>query len=80
MTLPKASPEPLTSQYDVALLDLDGVVYIGAAAIDGAPEALRKAQAEGMRLGYVTNNAFRTPAAVAALLTGMGVPAEPGDV
>jgi glycerol-1-phosphatase len=76
---PEAS-EPLVAAYDVALLDLDGVVYLGGTAISGAPEALRKAQAEGMRLAYVTNNAFRTPAAVAALLQGMGVPAESGDV
>jgi HAD superfamily hydrolase (TIGR01450 family) len=72
--------EPLHSAYDVALLDLDGVVYIGGTAIPGAPEALLKAAQDGMRLAYVTNNAFRTPAAVADLLTGMGVPAVPQDV
>jgi ribonucleotide monophosphatase NagD (HAD superfamily) len=33
-----------------------------------------------MRLAYVTNNASRTPAAVAALLSGMNVPAGPADV
>ena len=82
-TTPRRRPEasePLVSAYDVALLDLDGVVYLGGTAIPGAPEALRKAQADGMRLAYVTNNAFRTPAAVAALLQGMGAPAEAGDV
>jgi glycerol-1-phosphatase len=77
---PRASAEPLTSAYDVALLDLDGTVYLGGAAIPGAAEALRKADAAGMRLAYVTNNAYRTPAAIAALLTGFGVPAAPGDV
>ena len=56
--------EPLHRSYDVALLDLDGVVYIGGTAIPGAPEALQKAAQDGMRLAYVTNNAFRTPAAV----------------
>lgn len=76
----RASQEPLASVYDTALLDLDGVVYIGGTAIDGAPEALRKAQADGMRLAYVTNNAFRTPAAVAALLSSLGAPAEPADI
>jgi glycerol 3-phosphatase-2 len=60
------SEKALASSYDVALLDLDGVVYIGGTAIPGAPEALRKAKAEGIRLAYVTNNASRTPAAVAA--------------
>jgi glycerol 3-phosphatase-2 len=70
----------LSSRYDTALLDLDGVVYVGGTGIPGAPEALRKAHDDGMRLAYVTNNASRTPAAVAALLTSLGVPAEPGDV
>jgi glycerol-1-phosphatase len=76
----RPSPEPLVSVYDCALLDLDGVVYIGGAAIPGAAEALHKADAAGMRLAYVTNNAFRTPAAVAALLTSLGVPAAAQDV
>jgi HAD superfamily hydrolase (TIGR01450 family) len=77
---PRGSQEPLDTAYDVALLDLDGVVYLGGTAIPGAAEALRKAAAAGMRLAYVTNNAFRTPAAIAALLTGFGAPASPQDV
>ncbi len=77
---PHASAEPLDTGYDVALLDLDGVVYLGGTAIPGAAEALRKAGAAGMRLAYVTNNAFRTPAAIAALLTSFGVPAAQEDV
>ena len=72
--------EPLDTAYDVALLDLDGVVYLGGTAIPGAAQALRKAGEAGMRLAYVTNNAFRTPAAIAALLTSFGVAAEPQDV
>jgi HAD superfamily hydrolase (TIGR01450 family) len=71
---------PLCAKYDVALLDLDGVVYIGGQPVPGAPEALHKAKREGMRLAYVTNNASRTPAAVAALLSAMDVPAAPADV
>jgi glycerol-1-phosphatase len=76
----RGSAEPLDTAYDVALLDLDGTVYLSGAAIPGAAEALRKADAAGMRLAYVTNNAFRTPAAIAALLTSFGVPADPQDV
>ena len=77
--MPETS-ESLAVAYDVLLLDLDGVVYLGGTAIPGAPEALRKAKEAGAHLAYVTNNASRTPAAVAALLAGMGAPAEPGDV
>ena len=78
--VPRASEEPLCRGYDVALLDLDGVVYIGGQAVPGAREALAKASGEGMRLAYVTNNASRTPAAVAQVLTGLGIPAQPPDV
>ena len=77
---PRGSAEPLDTVYDVALLDLDGTVYLGGAPIPGAAEALRKADAAGLRLAYVTNNAFRTPAAIAELLTSFGVPAAPQDV
>ena len=66
--------------YDVALLDLDGVVYVGADAVPGVPDALAAARRAGMRLGFVTNNAARTPEDVAAHLTELGVPAEPADV
>src|SRR5215467_13217614 len=76
----RGSTEALAAEYDVALLDLDGVVYLGGAPIPGAAEALRKAAAVGMRLAYVTNNAFRTPAAIAAMLTSFGAPASPEDV
>lgn len=71
---------PLAEAYDVAVLDLDGVVYIGGRAVPEAPEALAKARAGGMRLAYATNNASRTPSAVAALLTELGVPAAAEDV
>ena len=77
---PRGSTEPLHPAYDVALLDLDGVVYLGGTAIPGAAEALRKASAAGLRLAYVTNNAFRTPAAIAALLMSFGAPASLEDV
>jgi glycerol-1-phosphatase len=76
----RGSSEPLASRYDVALLDLDGVVYLGGSPISGAAEALAKAAASGMRLAFVTNNASRTPTAIAAQLTGLGVPARPGEV
>ncbi len=78
--LPRGSAEPLDSVYDVALLDLDGVVYLAGSAIPGAAEALRKADAAGLGLAYVTNNASRTPAAIAALLNSFGVSATPQDV
>jgi len=67
-------------EYDVALLDLDGVVYSGPQAIDGAPEALTRARDAGLRLAFVTNNASRSPSAVAEHLIRLGVPARSSDV
>jgi len=73
-------PQTLAEAYDVLLFDLDGVVYIGGTAIPGAPEALQAAKRAGAHVAYVTNNASRTPAAVAALLDGMGAPVTEADV
>ncbi|MBK0371724.1 HAD-IIA family hydrolase [Streptomyces sp. RB110-1] len=77
---PSGSGTALNEAYDTALLDLDGVVYAGGEAIAYAVEALAEARAGGMHLAYVTNNALRTPDAVAEHLTELGVPAEPSDV
>ncbi len=76
----RVSPEPLTITYDCALLDLDGVVYVGSQAIDGVADVLAQANAQGMSLAFVTNNASRPPAEIADQLTGMGIAAGPQDV
>jgi len=75
-----SSARPLAEVYDVALLDLDGVVYIGTDAVPGAPEALAAARTAGLRLAFVTNNAARTPAVVAQHLTDLGIEASPDEV
>jgi HAD superfamily hydrolase (TIGR01450 family) len=74
-----AAKAPVT-EYDVALLDLDGVVYTGQGAVPGAVPALAEARATGLRLAFVTNNASRSPSAVAAHLSSLGVPATSVDV
>lgn len=71
---------PPAEAYDVGVLDLDGVVYIGHDPVPRAAEALAKARADGMRLAFATNNASRTPSATAALLAEVGVPAAAEDV
>lgn len=77
---PLASSTALSEAYDTALLDLDGVVYAGGHAIVHAVDSLSTARDGGMHLAYVTNNALRTPDAVAEHLTELGVPAEAADV
>ncbi len=78
MLLP--STEPLSLRYDLAMLDLDGVVYVDGLAVPGAPEHLSRARGAGMRLAFVTNNASRPPAMVATNLVEIGVPCAVADV
>src|SRR6185295_15582477 len=76
----QASQGALWDAYDVAMLDLDGVVYVGRDAVPGAPDHLAAARAAGMKLAYVTNNASRTPDTVADHLRELGVDAADEDV
>ena len=71
---------PLAESFDVALLDLDGVVYRGAQSVARAPEALAAARSLGMRLAFVTNNALRPPEQVAERIRAAGVEAEASDI
>jgi len=76
----RGSPTPPAQAYDLAVLDLDGVLYIGPDAVPGAPQALRAARERGLRACFVTNNASRTPDTVAEHLTRLGIPATVGEV
>lgn len=76
----KRSREPLVAAYDSAMLDLDGVVYVGPAPVDDVPQVLSQVRQHGMRLAFVTNNASRTPDVVASKLRDMDVEASPSDV
>ena len=71
---------PLVETYDLVMLDLDGVVYVGPDAVPGAADHLAAARDAGARLAFVTNNASRPASVVAERLTGLGVPAEVDDV
>lgn len=71
---------PPAETFDVALLDLDGVVYRGADGIPFAAEAIAAARGVGMGMMYVTNNANRPPQTVATHLTELGIPTTPDDV
>lgn len=66
------SAPTLLSGYDGLLLDLDGVVYVGPAAVPHAVASLTQAS-EHVSTGYVTNNASRPAAAVAEHLRGLGL-------
>ncbi len=65
---------------DVALLDLDGVVYVGPAAVDHAVDSLSEARSLGLRTAFVTNNASRPPGEVAGHLRELGIDAPDDSV
>jgi HAD superfamily hydrolase (TIGR01450 family) len=71
---------PLWDRYDLAMLDLDGVVYIGPDPVPDVATDLGAATDAGMTLAYVTNNASRPPRAVAEHLRRLGLAADADDV
>lgn len=76
----ECSERPLWEVYDLAMLDLDGVVYVGPDAVAGAPDHVARARSAGLRVAFITNNALRPPAAVAAHLRDLGIAAQADDV
>lgn len=72
--------DSLLTGYAAIVCDLDGVVYHGGAAVDGAVRALTAAAEQGRPVVYATNNASRTPQDVAAQLRGFGLELGDGDV
>jgi glycerol 3-phosphatase-2 len=64
---------------DAVFADLDGVVYAGPHAIPHAVESLNRAKAR-VPVGYITNNASRSDASVAAHLADLGLEVVPADV
>lgn len=70
----------MSARYDALLLDLDGTVWAGDTAIPNAVEAVSAAKEKGLAAAFVTNNASKAPADVAAKLSGMGLATEPSAV
>lgn len=76
----EAAERPLVESYDLAMFDLDGVVYVGDHAVPGAPAHLARVRESDMHVAFITNNASRTPAGVVERLAGVGVHAVSSDV
>lgn len=76
----RGTREALTGCHDLAMLDLDGVVYVDGEAVPQAAEAIAAAREQQMRVAFITNNASRTPATVSAHLRRLGVRADDTDV
>jgi len=80
MTRLKGAPEALAGAYDLALLDLDGVVYLLSQPIPEAAATIAALPGLDCRPVFVTNNASRSPETVAEALRGMDIPADPAEV
>lgn len=74
------SARTLVASYDRVLLDLDGTLYRSDAPVPGAAAAVLGLRATGIGLGFVTNNASRTPGQVVAHLASVGVSALEAEV
>lgn len=79
MTSPAEAPALLLA-FDALLVDLDGVVHLGADVIPAAAPALDKARDAGVGVVFVTNNASQTATDVATRLSGLGVHSSADEV
>ena len=70
----------VAGSFDAFLIDLDGVVWRGDQAIDGAADAIGTLRAANKRVIFVTNNASKAPRDYAAKLIRMRIPTEPQDI
>ncbi|MBT1171170.1 HAD-IIA family hydrolase [Bifidobacterium sp. SO4] len=76
----KGTDRTLAEAYQLALLDLDGVVYRGKNPVEHAADSIRAAERAGMTIEYTTNNSSRFQHVVADQLKGFGLDVEPWQV
>ena len=62
------------------VLDLDGTVYLGEAALPGAQRTVTALRDAGKRIIFCSNNPTKHPEDYAAKLTRLGIPADPAEV
>ncbi|MFY1632417.1 HAD-IIA family hydrolase [Solwaraspora sp. WMMB335] len=77
---PGTAEDGLAAEFDLIIFDLDGVIYLIDQPIPAAVDAVDRLLRRGSPVAYATNNASRRPGDVAALLSGMGVPATDAQV
>ncbi|HLO97516.1 MAG TPA: hypothetical protein VK171_02875, partial [Fimbriimonas sp.] len=61
--------------YDCYIFDLDGTLYRGGTAIEGAAQAIHSLSEKGARILYFSNNSGMTLAEYVEKLTKLGFPA-----
>lgn len=70
----------LADRFDVFLLDLDGVLYVGNAPLPGAVDAVRRLRRRGKTLRFLTNDPRPARAEATRRLQAMGFDAHAGEV
>jgi HAD superfamily hydrolase (TIGR01450 family) len=71
---------PAVRPYDHLLLDLDGTVWLGDAALPGAVDAVAALREAGKAVLFVTNDVRQAPEAFVRKLWGLGFQASVGEV
>ena len=66
--------------FDGLIVDLDGVVWIGPAAVPGSVPAIAELRARGVRLVFLTNDPRASRAEYATRLEELGIPADERDI
>ena len=70
---------PLAEHFDHFLIDLDGVVYLGAEAIPGSVDAVLELRRRGKLVRFITNDP-RPDHVLGRLADVLRWPAEPGII
>ncbi|WP_420426429.1 TIGR01458 family HAD-type hydrolase [Algiphilus sp.] len=68
------------SDHPGILLDIDGVLHVGSAPIDGAVDTLQWLRSQGIPHRFITNTTTRTAESLADTLSGMGIEVSPDQL
>src|SRR3954471_1855423 len=66
--------------FDGLIVDLDGVVWVGATAVPGSVAAIAELRSGGIRLLFLTNDPRGSRAEDAARVSALGVGAEESEI
>jgi HAD superfamily hydrolase (TIGR01450 family) len=83
MTAPGRVSSPLRRperRFGGYIFDLDGTLYLGDQLLPGAAETVAAIREHGARVAFLTNKPLERPAAYAAKLSDLGIPAVAADV
>ena len=68
------------TQFKHLFFDLDGVIYLGNKAIDGAAASISLLKENGFKIYFVTNNATKSREQIASKLRGFKIDASPEQI